>query len=129
MAPRMTRLLPGRPGLMLILGVVVAIIFGVGFVNQALMRRDMLAQYAQAQNKVERLEEQNRVLQQDLDRAQQGQLVPQRAWEYFGKTPKGVNVIVVKPEAAEPAPAAPVAAQKPAWRLLLERWVSSLTGN
>ena len=130
-AQRMARLLPGRPGLMLILGVVVTVVFGGGVVDQALTRRAMLAQYDQAQAKVERLKEQNRVLQQDLDRAQKGQLVPQKAWEYFGKTPKGTNVIVVEPEpavAGAAAAAAPVQT-KPDLRAILERWVASLTGK
>jgi hypothetical protein len=112
---------------MLILGVVVTVVFGVGFVDQALTRQKLLAQYEQAEHKVERLAEQNRVLQQDLDRAQKGQLVPQKAWEYFGKTPKGTNVIVAEPEPAAAALATSPAQQKPAWRAAVERWVSSLT--
>jgi hypothetical protein len=126
-AQRMLRLLPGRPGLMLILGIVVTVVFGVGFVDQAFTRQQLLAQHEQAQNKVERLKEQNRVLQQDLDRAQKGQLVPQKAWEYFGKTPKGTNVIVAEPEPAAAAPATSPAQQKPAWQAAVERWVASLT--
>ena len=114
---RMSRYLPGRPGLMLVMGVVVAVVFTVGFVDQALTERAMLAQFAQAQSKVDQLEEQNRLLQQDLDRAQQGQLVPQKAWEYFGKTPKGAGVVIAEPQpVVEPAPPVTVATPISVWR-------------
>jgi hypothetical protein len=102
---RVSRFLPGRPGVMLILGIAAVVVFGVGFADQALTRRAMLAQYAQVQAKIAQLEEQNRLLQQGLDRAQQGELVPQKAWEYFGKTPKGTGVIVAQAPAQAEAEA------------------------
>jgi hypothetical protein len=102
---RGSRFLPGRPGVMLSLGIAAVVVFGVGFADQALTRRAMLAQYAQVQAKIAQLEEQNRLLQQGLDRAQQGELVPQKAWEYFGKTPKGTGVIVAQAPAEASADA------------------------
>jgi hypothetical protein len=122
---RLARFLPGRPGFVLILGIAALVVFAVGFGELALTRRGMVARYDAVQAKVERLEDQNRLLQEDLNRAQKDQHVPQRAWEYFGLAPKGTGVIVAEPQPlAEVQPATAVArteVRDPFWQAWLRR--------
>jgi hypothetical protein len=119
-ARRLSRLIPGRPGLVLILGIAALVVFTMGFADLALTRRAMTARHDAVNQKVERLEEQNRLLQEDLNRAQKDQHVPQRAWEYFGLAPKGTGVIVGEPKPAEAQPAV-TEAREPFWRAWLRR--------
>lgn len=114
---RSSRFTPGRSRLMLILGI--AVLAGVLFVlaDLALTRSNMMARYLQAEATVERLTRQQAELQQNLGRAQQGQNIPQQAFEQFGMAPAGAGVIVSQGESAPVAP--PTNEKKPFW---LEWW-------
>ncbi len=110
---RWSRFIPGRSRLVLILGV--AALVGVLFVltDLALTRSSMMARYQRAEATVERLTRQQAELQQSLERAQQGQNIPQQAFEQFGMAPRGAGVIVGQ---GEVPPAAPPADEKvPFW--------------
>ncbi len=117
LAQRWSRFIPGRSRLMLILGV--AALVGVLFVlaDLTLTRNSMMARYQRAEATVEQLTRQQAELQQSLERAQQGQNIPQQAFEQFGMAPRGAGVIVGQ---GESAPVAPSPSEKaPFW---LEWW-------
>ncbi len=120
---RWLRFLPGRSYLLLLACVAAVVVFAFAFVDLAVTRQALQGRYERAVTKVERLEQQNIRLQQGLNRDQQGQNLPDRAWQYFGKVPPGASVIVVEPEAAPQA--APETTQKaesqPFWADLWER--------
>ena len=119
LAERWSRFVPTRSRLMLILGV--AVVVGVLFVlaDLVLTERSMKGRYLRAEATVEQLQAQQVELQQDLERAQQGQNIPEQAFEQFGMAPQGAGVVVLKPETA---PAAPSATRKvPFW---VEWWRS-----
>ncbi len=120
---RWLRYLPGRSHLLLFACLAAVVVFVFGFLDLAVTGQALQNRYDRAAAKVERLELQNTQLQQGLTRAQEGQNLPDRAWQYFGKVPAGASIIVVDPETA-PA-AAPAAAQpaekQPFWADLWNR--------
>ncbi len=120
---RWLRFLPGRSHLLLLAGAAAVVVFAFGFVDLTVTRQALQNRYDRAATRVERLEQQNVQLQLGLNRAQEGQNLPDRAWQYFGKVPRGASVIVVEPEtASEIAPAAAQQTEpKPFWTDLWER--------
>jgi hypothetical protein len=113
------------PSRVLLLAVLVAaVFFTAGFVEVAVTRHSMQAQYEQARARVERTERQNTLLQLQLERAQRGELLPWLAWEMYGKLPKGARGIETQPAApaVETGPAQPPA---PKW----QSWLKALGVN
>lgn len=108
-----SRFIPGRSRLMLILGS--AVLVGVLFVlaDLALTKSSMMARYLRAESTVEQLTQQQAELQQNLERAQQGQNIPQQAFEQFGMAPAGAGVIVGQGESASVA--SPPSEKAPFW--------------
>lgn len=122
---RWLRLLPGRPHLLLFLGLAAVVVFVFGVIDLTFTGQALQGRYERAVTKVERLREQNLRLQQSLDQEQEGQHLPDRAWQYFGKAPRGAGVIIVEPESA-PAAAPNVGqttAKKPFWAALWDRLI------
>ena len=69
--------------------VAAVVVFAFAFVDLAVTRQALQGRYERAVTKVERLEQQNIRLQQGLNRDQEGQNLPDRAWQYFGKVRRG----------------------------------------
>ena len=90
-----------RSRLLLLAGLVVSVFVAVGFLDLAMTQHAMSEEYQLELQRVERLREQNAVLQRELDRAQQNQHIPWLSWEYFGKVPKDTGVIEGPSEAPE----------------------------
>jgi hypothetical protein len=114
----------GQSRVVLLAVLVAAVFFTAGFVELAVTRHQMQAQYAQALDRVDRTQRQNTLLQLQLERAQRGELLPWLAWEMYGKLPKGARGIETQP----PAPvveAGPVQPETPKW----QTWLKSLGIN
>lgn len=120
LAQRWSRWIPGRSRLMLILGIAIVSGLVFVFVDLALARSSMLARYQQAEARVEQLTIRKLELEQELLRAQQGQNLPQQAYEQFGMAPAGAGVIVGQGESAPVAP--PASDKAPFWR----KWLRGL---
>ncbi len=121
---RSLRRVLGKSRVMLLAVLAAGVFFTAGFVELAVTRHSMQAQYEQARARVERTERQNTLLQLQLERAQRGELLPWLAWEMYGKLPKGARGI----EAAPPAPvveAGPVQPPAPGW----QTWLKTLGLN
>jgi anti-sigma-K factor RskA len=103
---RWMRLLFGRSQLMLLAGVAFLVVVVIVFADLTMSKSAAVASYQRAKAKVEQLDTQNARLHRDLERAQKDQQVMIEGWNYFGRTPKGVRIVVGEPEA--PAPAAAV---------------------
>jgi hypothetical protein len=105
-AQRWIRLLFGRSQLMLLAGVAFIVVVVIVSADLAMSKSTAIAGHQRAKAKVEQLDAQNARLHRDLERAQKDQQVIIEGWNYFGRTPKGVRIVVGEPEA--PAPAAAV---------------------
>ena len=103
-ARRWVRLLPGRSQLMILGGVAFAIVVVILFADLAMTKSAAVANNQRARTKVEQLQTQNVRLRHDLERAQNDQQIIPRGWDYFGKTPKGVQVVIAEPEAPAASP-------------------------
>ncbi len=113
------------PSRVLLLAVLVAaVFFTAGFVELAVTRHQMQAQYEQALTRVERTKRQNTLLQLQLERAQRGELLPWLAWDMYGKLPKGARGIETLP-VSPVVETGPVQPPQPAW----ENWLKALGLN
>ena len=102
---RWMRLLFGRSQLMLLAGVAFVVVVVIVFADLAMSKSAAIAGYQQAKAKVEQLDAQNARLHRDLERAQNDQQVMIEGWNYFGRTPKGVRVVIGEAEASAPVAA------------------------
>ncbi len=120
---RWLRFLSGKSYLLFLVGVAAVVVFAFAFFDLTMTRQALQGRYERAATRVERLEQQNVRLQNNLNRDQQGQSLPDRAWQYFGKVPPGAGVIVVEPATAPQAapPAAQKAETQPFWADLWKR--------
>ena len=100
-APRWLRILPGRPSLMLLLGVALLVFVAIIFADLAIERSTAQADYDRAAARLEQAEAQNYRLRYALGQAQGEQQLLYWAYRLFGLAPPGTNVIE-----GEPAPAA-----------------------
>jgi hypothetical protein len=100
-AVRSLRSLIARSRLLLVVALVAAVFAGMGFLDLAFTGQAYRGQLDAEQQRIDRLKEQNAVLQQELDRAQQNQHIPWRSWDYFGLVPKDVGVIEAPASAPE----------------------------
>ena len=116
-AQRGLRLLPGRFPLMILGGVAFAVVVVILFADLAMTKSAAVANNQRARTKVEQLQTQNILLRHDLERAQNDQQIIPRGWDYFGKTPKGVQVVIAEPEtpAVSPALEQAPASRTPFW--------------
>ncbi len=121
--------LPTREHWLLLVGVAALLFFAFGFVELTFTRQRLLARYEQAITKRERLTEQNARLQQELTRQQQGEHLPDRAFQYFGQAPRGAGVVIVEPEptGATQMPREATTTQEPVWTALWKRLIRALT--
>lgn len=117
-ARRWLRLLFGRSQLMLLAGVAFAVVAVIVFADLAMNKSAASAGYQRAKARVEQLDAQNARLQRDLERAQQDQQVMIQGWNYFGRAPKGVKIVI-----GEPVAPAPAAADGPAPAQTTPFWV------
>jgi hypothetical protein len=90
---------------MLLVGVAFVVVVVIVFTDLAMSKSAAIASYQRAKAKVEQLDAQNARLHRDLERAQNDQQVMIEGWNYFGRTPKGVRVVIGEPEAPAPSPA------------------------
>ncbi len=104
--PRWLRFATDRSQLIIITGALVMVVAFFGFTQLAVEKSAALVANERGQNKVQQLEAQQRLLRTSLLQARRGQHIAPKAYQYFGKTPIGLTVIV--PEApiviAPPAP-------------------------
>jgi len=123
--------LPGREHWLILIGVAAFVFFAFGFVELTFTRQNLLARRDQVLSKVARIGEQNTRVQSDLTREQEGEHLPDRAFAYFGQTPRGAGVIIAEPERVEPTQMAPTAftARDPIWVALWKRLVQALTNR
>lgn len=119
---RWSRFIPSRPRLALLLGLMALVAVLFVLTDLALTKSNMMARYLRAEATVEQLTRQKSELQHELERAQQGQHLPQQAFEQFGMAPPQVGIIVGQGEKASSQPTAE--AQVPFW----VKWWRSL-GN
>jgi anti-sigma-K factor RskA len=111
---RWMRLLFGRSQLMLLAGVAFLVVVVIVFADLTMSKSAAVASYQRAKAKVEQLDTQNARLHRDLERAQKDQQVMIEGWNYFGRTPKGVRIVVGEPEATAPAAAVEESPAQPA---------------
>jgi hypothetical protein len=105
----------------LLLGAFVLAVFGaMGFLNLAMTTASARAEHDQELARVERLEQQNVILQQELNRAQRDEHIGWLAWDYYGRVPPGVGVIERMGEDA-PAVAPEPEPQRTWWSDFLRR--------
>jgi hypothetical protein len=110
--PRRLRFAADRSQLIIITGALVMVVAFFGFTQLAVEKSAALVANERAQNKVDQLEEQQQLLRAALTQAQRGQHVAPKAYQYFGKAPPGLTVIVpeepviIASPAAEEAPTA-----------------------
>jgi hypothetical protein len=109
----------GPSRVMTLAALAAAVFFTAGFVELAMTRRTMEGHYRQAQERRDRLERQNLLLQIQLERAQRGELAPAQAWDMFGRLPKGVKGAQLEP-APVVEPAISSEPEGPVWRSWLK---------
>jgi hypothetical protein len=105
----------GPSRVMTLAALAAVVFFTAGFVELAMTRRTMDGHHSQAQERRDRLERQNLLLQIQLERAQRGELAPGQAWDMFGRLPKGVKGAQLEP-APVVEPAASAEPERPVWR-------------
>lgn len=130
-ADRGWRRLPSREHWLLLVGIAALVFFAFGFVELTVTRQNLMARYERAAGRVERMREQNALLQPELTRGQQDEHLPGRAWQYFGQTPPGAGVIIAEPPTmAAPQPAATTSAtREPVWIVVWKRLIGALTNR
>jgi hypothetical protein len=96
-ASRWLRLLPGRPSLMLLLGVAFLVFVAIIFANLAIERSTAQAEYDRALTKLEQAKAQNARLQYELGQTEGGQQLLYWAYRLFGLAPPGTKVIESQP--------------------------------
>ena len=92
-APRWLRLLPGRPSLMLLLGVALLVFVAIIFADLAIERSTAQADYDRAPAKLEQAKAQNDRLQYELGQTEGEQQLLYWAYRLFGLAPPGTKVI------------------------------------
>ena len=98
----------GRSRVWLLVALVVLVFTAMGFLNLAIATAGARAERDKELARVERLQEQNIVMQHELNRAQRGEHLGWLAWDYFGRVPKGVGVIESMGPVAPPVQPKPV---------------------
>jgi hypothetical protein len=78
----------------LLAGVLLSLAVAVGFVNLAIARGAVLAELRAEEARVAQMKEQNSRLQDELERAQQGQNIGPLAERYFNLVPPGTTVVL-----------------------------------
>ena len=96
-APRWLRLLPGRPSLMLLLGVVFLVFVAITFANLAIERNTAQAEYDRAKARLAQVTAQNARLQYELGQTEGEQQLLYWAYRFFGLAPAGTKVIEGQP--------------------------------
>lgn len=115
-APRRLRLLPGRPSLMLLLGVALLVFVAIIFANLAIERSTAQAEYDRALTKLEQAKTQNARLQYELGQAEGEQQLLYWAYRLFGLAPPGTKVIEGQPAPIEALPVGKVVTEnRPFW--------------
>ena len=115
-ASRWLRLLPGRPSLMLLLGVAVLVFVAIVFANLAMERSTTQADYDRALTKLEQAKSQNTRLQYELGQTEGDQQLLYWAYRLFGVAPVGTKVIEGEPSSVEAPAVAEIAADnQPIW--------------
>jgi hypothetical protein len=106
-APRWLRLLPGRPSLMLLVGVAFLVFVAITFANLAIERSTAQADYDRAKTRLEQTRTQNTRLEYELSQMEGEQQLLYWAYRLFGVAPAGIKVIEGQPV---PPVASPVVA-------------------
>ena len=115
-APRWLRLLPGRPSLMLLLGVALLVFVAIIFANLAIERSTAQADYDRALTKLEQAKTQNARLQYELGQAEGEQQLLYWAYRLFGLAPPGTKVIEGQPAPIGASPVEEVVTEnRPFW--------------
>ena len=102
--PRRLRFATDRSQLIIITGALVMVVAFFGFTQLAVQKSAALVANERAQNKVAQLEAQQRLLYSSLVQARRGQHIAPKAYQYFGKAPPGLTVIVPEEPAIIPPP-------------------------
>ena len=103
-APRWLRLLPGRPSLMLLLGVAFLVFVAITFANLAIERSTAQADHDRAQARLEQVTAQNARLKYELGQTEGEQQLLYWAYRLFGLAPAGTKVIEGQPAPVENPP-------------------------
>jgi len=96
-ASRWLRLLPGRPSLMLLLGVAFLVFVAITFANLAIERSTAQADHDRAEARLAQVTAQNARLQYELGQTEGEQQLLYWAYRFFGLAPVGTNVIEGQP--------------------------------
>ena len=102
--PRRLRFATDRSQLIIITGALVMVVALFGFTQLAVEKSSVLVANERAQNKVAQLEAQQRLLRSSLVQARRGQHIAPKAYQYFGKAPDGLTVIIPEEPAIIPLP-------------------------
>ena len=116
-ASRWLRLLPGRPSLMLLLGVAFLVFVAIIFANLAIERSTTQADYDRALTKLEQAKMlRTLACSMNSGRRKASQQLLYWAYRLFGVAPPGTKVIEGQPAPVEAPPVAEVAADdQPFW--------------
>jgi hypothetical protein len=115
-APRWLRLLPGRPSLMLLLGVAFLVFVAITFANLAIERSTAQADHDRAEARLEQVTAQNARLEYELGQTEGEQQLLYWAYRLFGLAPKGTKIIEGQPAPVAPPPVAePAISSQPFW--------------
>ena len=113
-APRWLRILPGRPSLMLLLGVALLVFVAIIFADLAIERSTAQADYDRALARLEQAKTQNNRLRYEIEQAEGEQQLLYWAYRLFGLAPPGTKVIEGEPVAIPPVEVAATGSQ-PFW--------------
>ena len=115
-APRWLRVLPGRPSLMLLLGVALLVFVAIIFADLAIERSTAQADYDRAVARLEQAKAQNNRLRYELEQAEGEQQLLYWAYHFFGLAPAGTKVIEGQPAPVATLPVVEAAASgQPFW--------------
>jgi len=115
-ASRWLRLLPGRPSLMLLLGVAFLVFVAITFANLAIERSTAQADHDRAEARFAQVTAQHARLQYELGQTEGEQQLLYWAYRFFGLAPAGTKVIEGQPAPVAPPPIEEVATgSQPFW--------------